>query len=461
MPGHKGNVDTGFFGEVLRYDITEIDGMDNLHDANGVILGSERYAASLYGSQVTHFLTGGSTVGILSAIAGVTKPGDEILTGRNCHRSVYNAAEINRLKTRYLYPEYLDKYDICGGISAKDVESALKEYPDVRAVVITSPTYEGICSDVRAIAEITHKHGKILIVDAAHGAHFGFGNGFPESAVTQGADIVIHSVHKTLPALTQTALIHLNCSLKDREAVERMLKIYQSSSPSYLLMAGIDNCMSIIGEKGKELFDGFFERLCSCEKELKDLKRLKLINRDLLRDEYGIFDADPGKLIISVRGSSITGRELYDMLRYDHNIQPEMAAGSYCLLIMSIMDTEEGFERIKNALKCIDEKVSTGKNTLNISDLGRLYVKAAYQALPAYQTAGANRQIVDLNKAAGSVSAEYICLYPPGIPILVPGEEITADHVTGIRKAVDKGLTVQGLKEEGKKITICDVKSVL
>lgn len=469
MPGHKGNPDTGFLKEVLKYDITEIDGLDNLHDAQGVILESEKYAARQYGSDITHFLTGGSTAGILSAVAAVTEPGDEILIGRNCHRSVYNAVELNRLKCRYLYPGYIEKYGICGMTEPGDVERALKDNTNIRAVVITSPTYEGICSDVKSIAEKVHKSGKILIVDAAHGAHFGFHDGFPESAVKQGADIVIHSVHKTLPSPTQTALIHINGDIVDRESVKRMLSIYQSSSPSYLLMAGIDNCMSILGDRGSELFSEFFKRFCRFEKDLDKLKRIRYINRKLLREKCGIYDADPGKLIISVKGSGITGRELYDMLRNEYLIQPEMAADSFCLLIMTVMDTDESFERVKNALYCIDEKLSQSNGTdirMNSendkdkvkadtqtgrgTDINRLYLKPAEQIMPVYETLSGSRRIVNIDESTGEISADYIALYPPGIPLLVPGERISAELTEGIRKALAHGLTVQGLTKDGK-----------
>lgn len=454
MPGHKGNTETGFLKEELRYDITEIDGMDNLHEAKGVILESEKYAASLYGSQNTYYLVGGSTSGILSAISGVTKSRDEILIGRNCHRSVFNAVRINQLKCRYVYPEYFEEYDICGGISPGDVKAALEKHPDIKAVVITSPTYEGICSDVRSIADITHSFGKILIVDAAHGAHFGFYAGFPESAVKQGADIVIHSVHKTLPSPTQTALLHINGDRVNRETVEGMLKIFQSSSPSYLLMAGIDNCMSIIGERGNGLFSDFFGRLCRLEKELSTLKQLRHIDRRLLKEKYGIFDADPGKLIISTKGTGITGRELYDMLKDDHRIQPEMASGSYCLLIMTIMDSDEGFERVKNALICIDEQISNKNEQIAARkskiDLGQLYSVKPHQAVPVFEAVNSEVREVSINEAEGEISCEYISLYPPGIPFLVPGEEISAGHISGIEEALKQGLSVQGLIGDGR-----------
>lgn len=186
MPGHKGNIDEGFLKEALRYDITEIDGFDNLHDAKGIILESERYAASLYKAEETHFLVGGSTSGVLSAILGTAGCGDRIIAGRNCHMSVYNAICEGRLGCSYAYPYHLEKAGFSGGISPESVRQAIKDDPGTAAIVITSPTYEGVCSDIASIADICHEKGKVLIVDSAHGAHFGFNDVFPQNAVREG-----------------------------------------------------------------------------------------------------------------------------------------------------------------------------------------------------------------------------------------------------------------------------------
>ncbi len=449
MPGHKGHMEEGFLKEALRYDITEIDGFDNLHDAKGLILESEKYAASLYGSTETHFLIGGSTCGILSAILGATVQGDKVIIARNCHRSVYNAVCEGRLECRYVYPKYTESLNIPGEISTASVEEALNKDPDAAAVVITSPTYEGICSDIWTIAGICHRYGKILIVDGAHGAHFGFDDRFPGSAVRAGADIVINSLHKTLPSPTQTALLHINGSLANRENIIRKLKIYQSSSPSYLLMAGIDNCMTLIGDKGRDLFNEFYKRLDKLNADLKDLKCLRHISRDLILSLDAGYDADPGKLVISAKGTGITGNDLYDILRSEYRIQPEMASDDHCLMILTIMDTDEGFERITNALKCIDEKLSE-ENNGDVSAreteicISSHYARAAEEAMPLYMALEGSRRTVGIEEAAGCINAEFISLYPPGIPLLVPGERIEEDHVRCIRQALDMGLNVQG-----------------
>ncbi len=455
MPGHKGNITDGFLREALRYDITEIDGFDNLHDAEGIILESEKYAADLYGSSETHFLVGGSTLGVLSAIFGTTKPGDKIIIARNCHRSVYNAVSEGRLECRYVYPKYMEDFGFPGGISPSDIEEAINRDPDAGVVVITSPTYEGVCSDISKISKICHRNKKILIVDSAHGAHFGFSKGFPDSAVKEGADVVIHSVHKTLPSPTQTALIHINGSNVNRENIRKKLRIYQTSSPSYLLMAGIDWCMSLIGNKGKDLYNDFEDRIKKLDSSFKDLKSLRHFSSELIRSEEGIYDHDPGKLVISTKGTDITGRDLYDILRNEYRIQPEMAADTYVLMILTIMDTHNGFNRIINAIKCIDEKIVSANsnmkgNTDQTDTVCRLYTRRAKQIMPVYRVPDLIGEDIDLKQAKGFISTDYISLYPPGIPILVPGEEISQEHIEGITEAIRGNLKVQGLTKDGR-----------
>ncbi len=448
MPGHKGHGDT-FPGEVLKYDITEIDGFDNLHDAAGVIKASEVFAAGLYGSEETHFLVNGSTVGVLSSILGTTSPGDEILITRNCHRSVYNAVMVNRLRCRYIFPSVVEEYGFCAETDIGAFREALERYPDVRAAVITSPTYEGVVSDVDALAAAAHERGVILIVDAAHGAHFGFYEGFPLSAVKAGADLVINSVHKTLPSPTQTALLHINGTLVDREAVRRMLKIYQSSSPSYLLMAGIDDCMSLIAERKDELFGSYLENLSDLERRAGALKHIRYLSGDFYKSHPGISDHDPFKLVLSAAKAGITGRELYDELRLSYDIQPEMAAGNYCLLIMTIMDGKGDFDRLINALECIDEKLS-GRCAPGheAKALPVITGEKPVQVMQAHEALAGKIMKARLSEAAGKISGGYIMPYPPGIPILVPGEEINNGIVRSIEACLDAGLNVIGITPE-------------
>ncbi|MEE1516291.1 MAG: aminotransferase class V-fold PLP-dependent enzyme, partial [Lachnospiraceae bacterium] len=225
MPGHKRNMP--LFKSAYDYDITEIEGFDNLHHARGILRESMDMAAGFYGTKKTYYLVNGSTCGLLSAISAVVEYGDKIIIARNCHKAVYNAVYMNNLKASYIYPKPVENTSILGGIHPKDVEKALEENPDAKAVVITSPTYEGVVSYVQAIAKVVHEKGIPLIADEAHGAHFSMSGYFPKSALECGADIVIQSVHKTLPSLTQTALLHICSDMVDESKVERYLSIYQ------------------------------------------------------------------------------------------------------------------------------------------------------------------------------------------------------------------------------------------
>ena len=250
MPGHKRNLELMKNFNPYAIDITEIDGFDNLHNAEDVILDSMNRAARLYHSKHTFYLVNGSTSGILTGISGCTNKGDKILMARNCHKAAYHAVLLNELEPVYLYPQYDDKKGIQCGYSAKYIKRMLIKNPDVSLIVLTSPTYEGVISEIGEICELAHERNIPVLVDEAHGAHFAFHEAFPTSAVDLGADVVIQSVHKTLPAFTQTALLHVNSNLADLDRIKTYSSIYQTSSPSYVLMAGIDKCIDMIEKEG-------------------------------------------------------------------------------------------------------------------------------------------------------------------------------------------------------------------
>lgn len=348
MPGHKRNKEKFPIGLPYEIDITEIEGFDDLHHAESILKETQERAARLYKADESHFLVNGSTVGILSAILGVTDRGDKILVARNCHKSVYHAIYMNELEPLYVYPKYEKDLQINGEISCKEIEEILEKEKEIKAVVIVSPTYDGVVSDVENIAKITHKYHIPLIVDEAHGAHFGFHKVFPKNANEKGADIVIHSVHKTLPAMTQTALLHLNGDIVNRESVRNYLHILQSSSPSYILMASIDYCMEMLENHGDILFDEYVERLLSLRRELESLKHLRVIRTKHF---------DISKLIISVKDTNMTSGELSKILLEKYHLQMEMTAGTYVLAMTTVGDTEEGFLRLKKALFEIDREL--------------------------------------------------------------------------------------------------------
>ena len=260
MPGHKRK--SLSFPNPYEIDITEIDGFDNLHHATGMIKEAEVRGAELYHSKRCFFLVNGSTCGLLSVISAAVPHRGKLLVSRNCHKAVYHGIYLNHLEAVYVYPQPVPGLGIQGGILPEDVENALKKDPDIQAVLMVSPTYDGIVSDVEAIAKIVHKAGLPLIVDEAHGAHFPFGAGcFPESAIYCGADLVIQSLHKTLPSLTQTAILHLRGERVSRSRLERCLQMYQSSSPSYVFMAVMEQCIFEMQQHGAEHMRAFAERI--------------------------------------------------------------------------------------------------------------------------------------------------------------------------------------------------------
>lgn len=313
MPGHKRNMENFPMKECYGIDITEIDGFDDLHNPEGILRDVMDRAAGLFGAE-TYLLVNGSTGGILSAVSAAVRRGDTLLMARNCHKAAYHAVYLNGCRTRYIYPSFLETYGICGSISPESVEKELKGYLEIQAVFLTSPTYDGIVSDVKTIVKMAHLHRIPVIVDEAHGAHFSLDTRFPEDAVSCGADIVIHSIHKTLPALTQTALLHVQGELVDRERLRRFLKIYQTSSPSYILMSGIEQCISILETDREALCSQFFERNEVFEQKIDKLRHLRIFPaKSECCTGSTVFDFDPGKKIISTRGTSQTGRGLYHL----------------------------------------------------------------------------------------------------------------------------------------------------
>lgn len=477
MPGHKRNPDSGFLPEMYKIDITEIDGFDNLHHAEGIIKNAQEKAASLYHSKETFYLINGSTVGILTSIAALSDRGKKLIMARNCHKAVYHGAFLNQLETEYIYPKMIEEFGISDGITAQQVEDKIQEIilregiSDEQAgkliagIVVTSPTYDGILSDVNSIVKIAHSYGIPVIVDQAHGAHFGFHSAFPENAVSDGADLVIHSTHKTLPAPTQTALLHYNSLLVSLETVKKYLRIYQSSSPSYVLMAGIDSCMDFVKREGQERL----EQLLISRKELsersKELKKMKIYPSMLERGINGhdiskIFfqgTEEPGRLLISVRGSGFTGQQLYDVLRETYHLQMEMCASDYVIAILSMMDRKEGFDRLWKALSETDKLLTnTEKNTkeekTQFPEYCHFQPDAVLKISDAYMV---EEESVPLREAKGRIVSEFVNLYPPGIPLLVPGEKIDDKMIPMIEAYLHNGYAVQGIERDGAKKEYC------
>lgn len=427
MPGHKRQM--GCFENPFQWDITEIAGFDDLHhpEKDGILTRAQERASKLYGAEESHFLVNGSTAGILSAISGCVTREGKLLMARNSHRSAYHAAELRGLRVSYVYPQFIKELGINGGILPADVENVLAEEEGIEAVFVTSPTYDGVCSDVRSIADICHRAGVPLIVDQAHGAHFPFSEYFPEDAIRAGADVVIHSVHKTLPALTQTALLHLQGDLADGERIRHYLSVYQTSSPSYVLMASLDACMELLEREGQELFTDYVQRLEGFRNGCRDLKTLRLAGKEL-EGFCGVQEFDRSKLLISTRGTRLGGEKLSGLLRERFHLEMEMAAPDYVVGISSVADTEEGFRRLGLALHELDAENEKKKEFPQESR--------------------------KTDRSQNRISTAYVYVYPPGTPVLAPGDVVTEEIEEEIRRWQAAGFTVHGLGEDGRPVVV-------
>lgn len=439
MPGHKRRAYGKMPEAVYQMDITEIDGFDNLHQPEGVLRRLQERASFLYGAEESFCLINGSTCGILSAISAAVPENGHILMARNCHKSVYHACYLRRLRISYLYPEILEEYDICEAITARQIETALKQQPDVDAVLIVSPTYEGRIADVAAIAKVVHGKGIPLIVDEAHGAHLGFFRGFAQGSCRQGADLVIHSVHKTLPAMTQTALLHVNGNLVDRGKLRRFLHIFQSSSPSYVLMAGIENALWQIETDTEGLFGRFYQDWQWMMTQLSACHHLQIIASSQQQDI--------GKLLISVKKTCLSGQQLYDMLLQEYHLQLEMAAPTYVLAMFTVGDIREGFERTVRALLQIDAELGERQWAYNsVIATDALLQKNQSDTIPFFEAWDKETVWCPIETCEGRYAGGFVNLYPPGVPLVVPGEGVSRELINRIMDYQEMGLNVQGVE---------------
>lgn len=516
MPGHKRN--TELMGQGLPYgiDITEIDGFDDLHHADGILLELEQRIAKLYGADRSRILINGSTAGIMSAILGCVDRGGKLLVARNCHKSVYHAMELGGLEPVYLYPEFDTTWEINGVIEPGQIKAALEADSEIQAVMLVSPTYDGVVSDIRTIAEIVHSYQIPLIVDEAHGAHFGFHPYFPENSNRCGADVVIHSLHKTLPALTQTAVLHMNGMVVKEEQIWHYLNMLQTSSPSYILMAGIDRCVGLLerekeiskaNEKGQALLEkeqyGFRQYVARLERlrtELQEsLQNLKLVEPEMRKSQrltpttwnpgtaglrkpeserkegnaeeekdkgiseghvgksglkIGYMEYDKSKILISTKRCSKTSEEIYKLLLEKYHLQMEMRAGSYILAMTSIADTDAGFERLKQALLELDKScrfISTERTEGAGVSFALPRTEQVYLSGKAEDFRRKNQtECCRFEEAEGRISLEYAYLYPPGIPLLVPGERISGEVISQLLGYQKQGFSIEGIREQGR-----------
>lgn len=448
MPGHKRNTALSDGTMPYEIDLTEIDGFDNLHNAEGCILEVQNLAEKLYNVKKAFLLVNGATGGILSAVRAMTNRGDKVLVARNSHKSVYNALELCGLTPKYIVPKVDKEFGINCSITPLQAEKAIRENPDAKLLIITSPTYEGVVSDIKEICRIAHLHNVSVLVDEAHGAHFPFSDSFPVEAIQCGADVAVASLHKTLPSLTQTALL-LTSNEELINPLAENLAIFETSSPSYVFMSSIEKCLDFC--KNTKAFDEYIIRLNSFDEKCRELKNIKVLccGNDNIKN-HNFFDFDISKITVSVKGLNINGVQLADKLRNDFKIEPEMVCSDYVLLITTVCDTDEGFARLVNALQSIDSECSAKELNYN-----NLLLSQPRIALNPCDCSGKSGDFYLLKNSINKISLEYVWAYPPGIPIVAKGEVITQEIVDTIFMQIKNGINVYSTKGKVPKEILC------
>jgi arginine decarboxylase len=439
MPGHKnGRLLSSYFSDLPSIDITEIPGADDLHQPHGIIQETEERLAEFYGSRESHILVNGSTSGIYSAIMSVCRPGEKIIMARACHRSVYSALILGHLNAAYIYPKVDPDTGITCSVSLESVKEIFKEHPDAKALVLTSPTYHGIISDIEGIASYLHQEQKILIVDEAHGAHLALSDRLPMDSISCGADLVIQSFHKTLPAFTQTAVIHAAGDLVDLARLREMLSIHQTSSPSYMLMASVDAALDISIREGKQRISQLLKYVDAFKLEMD--KHPYLQTRE---ENHDFFNVDPTRLVLVSRKMLIDFPGLEMVLRKDHGIQVEYSYSQGIVLIPTIANVKEDFDRLVEALMKIDFKVMLIDERCDTIGYER-----AEEIQPIYQAFFGHKKQVLLSEATDCICGNFVIPYPPGIPLMIPGEKISLELIRVMKQMERAGIKLVGMQEE-------------
>lgn len=444
MPGHKGerlyreNGYGVFLDHIMNCDITEISGADNLFQPEDSLLKTMNRYKKIYGSKGSYLLINGSSAGIISGIMATVHRGGTLIMARNCHKSVFNGLRLAGANPAYVYPEVIEDFNISGEIRVDEIKRALVENPEAEAVMITSPNYYGICSDIKAISEEVHKAGKVLIVDQAHGAHLAlFDKYINEDALSAeafGADIVINSTHKTLASYTQSAVVNLCSDRVDKYIFEDKLQMIESTSPSYLLMASLDINADLIENRGESLIKEWKQNLQYFYKEAEKIPGLKVLTYPRL---------DYTKLNLDMSAYGIDGLMLEELLM-EEGIYIELVTGNILMCMTGIGNRRCDYERLLQSLERIAKTHSLiVENKVKEKQLIAMK-KLEQREIPEKQ------ERIPLEKAAGRVCAFSIIPYPPGIPIICPGEIMDEEVLEYVKDLRTKGEKVMGIDEKGR-----------
>lgn len=430
----------------LRADLPELPELDNLFAPEGPIRAAQVLAAKTFGAEATFFLANGSTCGIEAALLAVCQPGDWVLVPRNVHRSVLAGLVLSGAQPVYLAPVQDDRWDLAFGVTAAQVEKALTAHPEIGAVVVVSPSYHGVCADIAAIAQRVHAHGATLIVDEAHGAHLSFHEQLPQGALAGGADLVIQSTHKVLAALTQASMLHVQGNRVNRDRLRQALQLTQSTSPNYLLLASLDAARWQMATQGQALMARKLQIVGAVRSRLAVLPSLKVLAPQAIAGQLGNFTLDLTRLVVDVSSLGISGFTADDCLHNELGVTVELPTLRQLALIVSLGNTEADGDRLVMALQTLVARSASfepdlptlpplSADTVPELSVPPLTPRAAFFA-PA--------QAMSMTAAVGHIAADTLCPYPPGIPVLLPGEVITAEAIALLQQIHHAGGVITG-----------------
>lgn len=448
-PGHKKGSGISqplkqLMGEaVFRADLPELPELDNLFAPEGVIKEAQTLAADAFGAKQTWFLTNGSTSGIIASILATCGEGDKIILPRNIHQSAIFGLILSGATPIFLNPEYNSDFDLCYTISPRQITDALETHDNVKAIMVVSPTYHGICAKLTEIAKFAHNYSIPLLVDEAHGAHFSFHSQLPLSALKAGADIAIQSTHKVLGAMTQASMLHLQGNLVNPNRINLALPLVQSSSPSYLLLASLDGARQQMAMEGKKLLTNTLNLANIALKEIEKLEYLSIL--DLIKPKNTFADLDKTRLTINVSKLGLTGYEADEILHQQFGVTCELPSLKNLTFIISIGNKSQDIEKLIYGLKQLKQyqKSFVDNHSFNFPSFSLSSLK-----MTPRQAFWAEKKVVSKDLAVNQISGENICPYPPGIPLIMAGEIITKEALDYLEKVINSGGVITGVSDE-------------
>ncbi|MFB6465744.1 aminotransferase class I/II-fold pyridoxal phosphate-dependent enzyme [Cytobacillus sp. Hz8] len=446
IPGHKKGAGLDpefrqFIGDnALSIDLINIGPLDDLHQPKGMIKQAQDLAAEAFGADHTFFSVQGTSGAIMAMVMAVCGPGDKIIVPRNVHKSVMSAIVFSGAVPIFIHPEVDENLGISHGITLHAVETALEQHPDAKALLVINPTYFGISADLKTIVEIAHSFHVPVLVDEAHGVHIHFHDELPLSAMQAGADMAATSVHKLGGSMTQSSILNVKKGLISVKRVQSILSMLTTTSTSYLLLASLDVARKRLVTEGKELIEKTIQLAQYIRKEVNEIEGLYCVGEEILKSESA-FDYDPTKLIISVKDLGLNGFDVEKWLRDHYNIEVEMSDLYNILCIITSGDTQNEADILIKALRHLAEE---RKGVAEKIQTSVLLPEIPVLALSPRDAFYAETELVTFDKSEGRIIAEFIMVYPPGIPIFIPGEIITEDNLIYIKKNMEAGLPVQG-----------------